>query len=265
MKTIQFNKQQYSIPESWSEVTIRQQIQAEKFEDSQKHVKTLGVLAAYTGIDIDELKQAETQKLMKVMEYLKFISEPMSTDNLHEFEYKGEKYSVSENLIKQEFQDYVAAQTAIAMYENDKWTQLLYLLAIMAKKGEETLSDYDVNERVQHLMEIDVETCNRVAAFFLSSQRALGLIGMLSSPAAMQQEVQNKVQQLETSLKTLRESRGGNLFIRLWIMIIRKWIRFLNRQSQKYFNSLQSNNSKKSWMPNFKRLLWKKRRKNKGK
>ena len=262
MKTITFNNKQYQVPQSWSEVTLQMQITATAISSTQDYIKTLGVMSAYTKIPVEDLKHAEIHEMKSIMEALAFVDKEVVVDKTESFVYSGETYSVGQSIIKQEWQDYVSIQTAIAKYQDDVWTQLAYIVAVMAKKEGETLDDFDVNDRAKHLMGLDVQTCQNVAGFFLNSQMALESITALSSPAVVVESLRNKVQQLDDSLKTLKQSRGGNLLIILWIMIIRKWTKYSMRQWEKYFNSPASSNSKKNSNKNWKPLRLRKHAKN---
>jgi hypothetical protein len=258
MKEIKLMGKSYNLPTGWDEVSIGMQIEAEKISSSQTYIKTLGVIAAYTGIPIDILRSANRNEVLAISENLSFINTPLTTSQITEFTYKGEKYSVAETILNQEFGDYVAAQTAIAEYGNDTWKQLSYLVAIMAKKDGEKLDDYDVNKRATHFLDLDILTCNSIAAFFLSNQKASDFIILLSSPEMAQSAVQNRVQQFDHTLNKLKKLRGGNVLIRLWIGISQKYIHYLSHQLEKSFNSSQLKHSKKKWKQKFKRLLSKK-------
>ena len=246
MKTIKFNNKEYSIPENWGEVTIRQQILAESLSNTQTYIKSIGIMAAYTGIPIDELKKANAKELVEVMSLITFIDSELSKEPLFEFEYKYNKYNVTDTLMKQQFQDWVAAQTAIAEYKDNNWKMLAYLLAIMAKRENESLDNYDVNERAEHFMDIDVETCNRIGAFFLSNHQVSTLLLMLTSPEAQQEILTSKMQELKHTVDKLKKQRGGQWYMRLWIGVMRLWIRYYTHQLEKYFNSLRLNNSTKN-------------------
>ncbi len=187
MKTIEFNKKKYDVPQGWHEITIRQQIKVKELASTQTYIKSLGVISAYIGIPIEELRTVKTAEVVDIMNELAFIDTPIDNQPIFKFTFKGEEYSVSDSIVKQEFQDYVAAQTAIAEYQDDEWRTLAYLTAIMAKKDKENLDSYDINERAEYLMDLDCETCNRIASFFLSSQRLSEYISVLSSPAITQQ------------------------------------------------------------------------------
>ena len=243
MKTIQFLNKNYECPTAWNEITIRKQIEVGELADTQSYVKSLGVISAYIGIPIAELKTAKTEDVIDIMANLNFINDSISIEPLSEFNYNGKTYNVNETILKQEFQDYVAAQTAIAEYKDTNWKLLSYLTAIMAKQSGESLDDFDVNERAEQFLDLDVETCNRVSAFFLTSQKALELISVLSSPAMVEQGVQGKIRELESSVTALKAHRGGNLRITLWTTAMRMYIRYLRKVWAKSSSSPQSNNS----------------------
>lgn len=260
MKTIKFLNKNYNCPESWQDVSVRQQIEVETLSNTQTYIKSLGVISAYTGIPIDEIKKANIKDLLEVMQSLSFIDSELSKEPLFEFEYKGDKYSVSETILKQEFQDWIAAQTAIAEYRDNNWKQLVYLLAIMAKRDGESLDSFDVNERAEYLMDIDVETCQRIGAFFLSNQRVLEFISMYSSPEVQREIAQSKIKELRHTVDKLKKQRGGNVLIRLWIGVMRLSIRFYTRQLEKLCNSQVSDNSIKNSNRTWKKLQWMKRK-----
>lgn len=238
MKTIKYKGNEYSCPTSYDEVTVRMQMQAEAIETNQKYVKTLGMLSAYTGIDIQLLKEGNADELVQLFKHIEFINEPLSTEPLFQFEFKGNTYNVSQTLVQQQFQDFVAAQTAIAEYNNNNWKLLTYLLAIMAKRDGETLDNFDINERAMHFEMIDVNTCNRIAAFFLSNQKISNLITLLSSPQVQRDIVLGKLKELKNSLESLRKQRGGKWYIKLQIGLILMWIKYYNRQLVKYYNTI---------------------------
>jgi hypothetical protein len=256
MKTITWNDKKIILPEGWHEVTIKQQMIAEKINSTQKHIKSLGIMSAYTGIDVKDLKEAKTNSLIEIMSNLNFISKPINNEAIFKFTFIGEEYNVAETMLKQQFQDFVACQTAMAEYRGEYWKQAVYLLAIMAKKKDETLDSYDVNERATFFIEngMDVETINRVASFFLSRQRVSNFISVLSLPVVQKAIVQGKLAELEVTLSKLKRLRGGNLLIRLWIFVMRLWIKFYIRHWVKSCNSQVSNNSKKNWKQIWKRL-----------
>jgi hypothetical protein len=261
MKTITIANQQYFVPQNWGEVKIRQQKLAETLVEAQHHVKSLGIISAYTGIPIEILRHQQRDVIAGILNDLIFIDTPVDKEPIFKFTIQGEEYNISDTILKQEFQDYIAAETARLQYKDDVWTQLAYLIAIMAKKDGETLDSYDINQRAEFMMDnADVQTTSQVAAFFLQSQKTSELISLLSSPEIMQLAVTSKIQQLRNTLTVLGQQRGKNLLIRLWIFVLKIYIKFISTQWQNALNSQASNNSKKSWMQSCKDWLTKKRK-----
>ena len=65
MKTIVFNKKKYRIPSCWEDITIKMQQEVSTIAHAEQYVKTLGILAGYTGIPLEELKEAGVSRLCK--------------------------------------------------------------------------------------------------------------------------------------------------------------------------------------------------------
>ena len=258
MKEFTLDKVTYQIPESWHEVTIRQQMIAEELQDSQTYVKSLGVLSAYSGIPIDILKHTPTAELTNIMSELSFINTEVDKTPIFKFTYKGEEYNVSESLLNNQFQDYIAGQTAILEYKNNSWKQLSYLVAIMAKKQDETLDSFDLNKRAEFFMDLDVQTVSQVAGFFLENQKISELISMLSSPEIIKAGVQNKVNELDNTLTVLRMHHGKNFLYRWLTWILRKYTHYIVSQWEKSLNLPASVNSTWSLKQTWKKLLSKK-------
>lgn len=259
MKKIIFNNKTYDCPESWRDISLKMQVEAHNLSQNEKYVKAVGVLSAYTKIPVEDLKKAKTPMLMEVMKNIAFINKPVSEEPLFEFEYKGEKYNILESVTKNQFQDYISLQTVVNMYKDDNWKQLSYIIAIMAKKQGETLDDYDIEERAKYFEDIDVETLTRVSAFFLKSKKALNLITVFSSPQIQAILVEDKLKDLKNTLSRLKVLRGGNLLIRLWIFVSKRWLHYYMRQWEKSYNSQHSKEQKKTWRETLKRLLLKMR------
>ena len=260
MKTIKFNNKSYQIPTCWEEVTLEMQIKVSDIAAGEKYVQTLGIIAGYTGIDVQELKNSPINNLVDVMKQLKFIDKPIPAEPIFKFEFKGSEYIINPDILNQEFQDFVAIQTAIAEHADSQWKLTPYILAVMAKKAGETLDDFDVNTRAKEFLQLDVTIANRVSAFFLNNTKILNLLMMYSSPVAREEILQSKIGELNSSLNKLQKQRGGNLLIRLWIMTSRKYIKFLRKEWERYFNSPASDNSKKKWNTTYTKFLWKNRK-----
>lgn len=261
MKSIKFLDKTYECPESWNEVKLKQQIEVSEIANQQKYVKMIALVAGYTGIPIETLKQAPIKEGERLMKELDFLKKDLPEDPIKEFELNGDKYYVADSITKMQWQEYVSNMTAIEMFNDNIWKVTPFLLATMAKREGETLDDFDIEKRAQFFEEnIDVPTANRLRSFFLTNWRVSKFITQLSSPDQQQKILQNKIKELRSSINKLKKTRGGNLLIRLWIIILNKWICYLEKQWVKSFNLHPSKNSKKKWKTIFRKLLLKKQK-----
>jgi len=249
MKTIQFLNKKYIIPESWDDVTLKMQMEVSSVAAQQTYVKTLGILAGYTGIPVEELKTAKISDLERVMKSMTFLQTPIPEAPVFNFNFNGKNYVVQENILEQQFQDYVAIQTAIGEYGENKWMVTPYILAIMCKHDKETLDDFDINTRAKEFEELPISIANGISTFFLSNLTVSKSIMMFSLPEVQESIIQSKINELKHSVEQLRKQRGGNLLIRLWTMILRKYIKSLECHLAKYYNLPASKHSKKKWKP----------------
>lgn len=263
MKTIQFNKEKYNIPTSWDDVSLRMQMEVSTISHQEKYIRTLGLLAGYTGIPVEDLKTAKVNELERVMKHLAFIADEIPAEPVMEFDYKGQHYTVPPTMLEQEFQDYVAIQTAIAEHQNNQWLVTPFILAVMCKRGdgEESIDDFDIRQRAKEFEDIPIRIANGVASFFLSNLLAYKSIMMSSSPEVLTETVYAKINELNLSLSQLRKQRGGNLLIRLWVMTLRKYTKYLSKNWEKSFNLQQSKPSKTRWKQICSTLRLKMRRK----
>jgi hypothetical protein len=93
-------------------------------------------------------------------------STPLPIEPISEFEYKGEKYSVVETLLKQEAQDFLT----LTSIEGRK-DALFYVVAVLSKKNGngkyESLSDIDSEHRAKHFQDLPLTVANRIHVFFV--------------------------------------------------------------------------------------------------
>lgn len=238
MKTVRFLNKDVRVPEKWQDVTVKMQIRAAEIESAETYVKSLGMISAYTSVPVDDLKKARIEDVKEILQHLSFLNEEIKAMPCFVFTFKDEEYHVKPNILEQEFQDFVAAQTAMMEYKDEYWKQLTYLLAINAKKEGESLNDFNINDRAKHFEDIDVVTVSGIAAFFLSNQMLSNYIIQLSSKEEINKEVLESLKELQHTTKTLKKQRGGNLLIKSWIMISQKYSKSLAQAWEKYYNSL---------------------------
>jgi len=261
MKTIQFNDKKYDIPQSWDEVTLEQQIKvtadAEHFTTDT--TKRIAILSGYMGISPEELRHAHIQKVAPLFKHLKFIGEAVPDKPVAEFEFNGSTYYVAQNLVEQEFQDFVSLENALQGTKGDLLRALPLVIAILAKKrtedGFETIDDYDVEKRAEEFKRLPIAIANGIGVFFYTSVNTFTAI----SPSFSQPN--NLVEMKANSLlNTLKPQAGQGLLMRWLLGVSRSYIKFIKKNASKYFTSTPRKSLTQRWRIRCKRLLLRKRK-----
>lgn len=209
MKKIIFNEKEYIIPTCWEEVTIKMVMTTEILSDLFPTAPAVALLSAYSGIPLDELRLAKIEQVQQLMEVLSFINTPYEPIASYSFEFKGVTYSCKDELVEQNFEDYISVQTVLYNHKDEPLMALPKLVAIMCKKDGETLSDFDVDERAEEFMELPITLARNIEAFFLASTNYYKEITLLSSTQSEQGElIRHKFQELENIMKTRRAEHG---------------------------------------------------------
>ena len=264
MKTIQFNNVKYSIPQGWDEVTLEQQIKvtadAEHFTTDT--TKRISILSGYMGIHVDELRHANISKVAPLFKHLKFIGTDIPTKQVVEFDFEGNHYHVGQNIVEQEFQDFVSLENALQGTQGDIMKALPLVVAILSKRmvdGEfETLDDYDVEARAEAFKRLPISIANGIAVFFYTSVSTFTEISPLfSNPKSL---LEKKADYLHN---TLKPQAGQGWLMRLQIGMLRVYVRFIKRNAAKYFTSTPRKFFIVRWKEKCKRLLSKMRRESK--
>ena len=170
MKEFKFKGNVYQVPESWSDVTIAQQIEAEKLAVENPNLKRLVERSAYTGIPFIKIKEASIgdKELADLFQATSFIdNEPLPVEPIHEFEHNGFKYSVLDSLLEAQAQDYISTQVIINSNKGKSaWEYIPSLIAIIAKRPDETLDSYKVEDRAKEFETLSLAVANRLYVFF---------------------------------------------------------------------------------------------------
>lgn len=244
MKEIILNKKSYNIPESWYDITIKhfQEIyngnKEEEDETITKLNKQFRTLSLYTSIPVDELKHGNIKEVSEISNYLTFITEEIPSKQITEFEHNGIKYNVVQGLSKQQFQDYVSLENVLQ--HSNRIDQLHYILAILARKSpEETLDDYDVDERAKEFLSVDIVTAHNVSLFFSALGKVYNTHGTIYSNP--QKLIKMKSKEVQESFSTMQVGKGW--FMNFVIGIMKRWITYLEKRAMKYFQSSQQERS----------------------
>jgi hypothetical protein len=223
-----------SVPESWTDVTIKQQLQVERLAKDNPDFKSLAIIAGYCGIDILEVKRMSLQDIKGILDKLGFINSPQSKDPIHEFEFKGVKYSIMRTLLKSEFQDFLSLETVIQNHKDNLYNALPTIVAILAKKEGESLDQFDIEERAKLFQELPITIAHRVYVFFC-------LVAMMSSTDShkMLAHQDRGIQELLKNMNdTLTRPASGGLLMRLLKVTLRSYLKFLKRKWKRFYSGL---------------------------
>ena len=259
MKAIKFNGKDYLIPQSWNDVTVDMLIKSSELSELLSDAPVIAIISAYTGIPIKDLKVNKALEVITILEDMFFISENYKPKPISSFTLNDVEYSAEADMVNQKFEDWVALQTTISNYANDRVRALPYMLAILCKKKGESLDDFNLEERAKLMLQLPMTIAKDVEAFFLQTLNAYKALSLLSSTTDVQRElVLHKVQELNNTMKTLKGQSGifsGTRFRIGYYQITLWWVR---KQLEKYFSMQVTNNSKKTWKQTCKNWLTRK-------
>lgn len=261
MKTIKFNGKDYLIPQKWEEVTLEMLIKASEISELLTEAPVIAIIHAYTGIPISELKSNKATEVTLILEDMAFIADMYKPKPIYSFTLDNIEYKCEEELVNQRFEDWVALQTTIANYENDRVRALPYMIAILCKRDGETLDSFNLEERAKLFLTLPMTVCKDVEAFFLSIMQAYKALSLLSTTQDVQRElVLHKVQELSNIMSKRKGQTGifSGTRVRIGIWQMQLW--WVKKVLEKYFSLPPSSNSKKNWVQTCKNWLMTKRR-----
>lgn len=99
------------------------------------------------------------------MNELSFCSTPLNNKPVYEFELHDIKYKVLPTLLKAEFQDFLSIETILDNYKGKEYQALPYIIAVLAKRENETLDKYDLQERMKIFLDLPLTTANAIYLF----------------------------------------------------------------------------------------------------
>jgi hypothetical protein len=169
------------------------------------------------------------------------------------------EYCCEEELVNQKFEDFVSIQTAIYNYRNDKVRVLPRLLAILCKRKDETLDDFNISERSKLMETCPMTKAKDVEAFFLSSLTAYNALTLISSTQDIQKEmVLHKIKELENTMRKYKAQTGISFGTKIRIGVYQIQLWWVKNQLVKYFSLQPTKDSKMTWKQTCKKLLTRK-------
>jgi len=244
MKTITIDKQKYIIPESWEDVTLRQQMRVNEYtaKYTNESIKEVAILAAYANIPVDVLNKSKITEMRKLFKHFDFINTELPDKPIVEFDFNGSHYYCGQNLMDAEFQDFISIENLMVQYSGQTQNALPYILAIMCKckKADgmlESISDYDVMKRGEEFHDLPITVAHQLSLFFsISETMFTKIIPLSSSPEALQAIVQNQIDTLESIAKELA---GKGLLMKCVAGILRYCIKYIKKKYKTLYTSTQ--------------------------
>lgn len=260
MKTIELLNKKYTYPTKWEEITLEQYqkidvlIKEFKEDDNeiQKVLEKIRMISAYTNIPFDVLKQVKPpHKVLDLIKDLTYLDNEIPSKQINEFVFKGVKYYVINSLMEVQFQDYVSLENVLQ--REDFVGNMHYIMAVMCRKSlDETIDDYDIEERAKLFLGLDMVTINNVAVFFYTLEKiSLITSHIYSNPKEV---VEMKIAEVEKSFS--RKLDGVGWLTRLRIGIIRLWFRYFVKDVMKsYIFTAAKSSTIKSKQRRWKKLI----------
>lgn len=241
MKKIKLNGVEYEVCTSWGDVTLAHQIQVSIDSGKQESdiLKKISILSGYSNIPLQVLKHSKIDELQDVFKHLSFINTDIPEKPIDKFDFMGHTYFVAQNLMEQEFQDYVSLQNILETNKTNTYMALPYIMAIMCKRLKpdgtmETLDDYNPDKRAEEFRGINIGIATGISVFFSRSINVLSITSQLySNPKEL---IQMKMVEVND---TLNKSGGQGLLTRCVRGILRSYLKYIKRKSDKLFTSFQ--------------------------
>ncbi len=251
MKILKIDETTYNIPTSWNDITLQQQIEVEKLIDEHQDFKQIAILSGYLKIEVDVIKKLHFNTVRKLMSELQFMQQQLPVEPVHEFEHRGNKYYVIPSMLKGEFQDFISFEQVREQYKDKPFAGLPLMIAILCKRADESLDDYDIQERSKEFMDLPLPIANGLSTFFLTSAKLLNP----DYNSVLQMQDQNIRQSTNSMLNTLKNSVGGGLLIRLLRVLLRTYILFLQKIWKRSYSGYTSEMKRTTLMQRFRRFF----------
>jgi hypothetical protein len=242
MKTIILNNSNYNVPTSWEDITVGQQVQVEKLNADNPDLQALNVIAGYCDIDIETVKKLNVNEAKAILNEFVFISSELPSTPVSTFVHNGNEYQVVETLLKAEFQDFISLETLLQQYKGKEYQALPKIVAILAKRRGESLTDFVLEERAKEMETLPLPIANRIYLFFCA-------VATTHTPLQTHDlhEIDNRIKSLVNSIETTAKKRVGlGFFFRFAMAILLKKTRYYAKGWNLFFSGFNCKNEKAS-------------------
>lgn len=238
MKNIQFNGKEYQIPEGWSDCTLGHIIEAQRLSDLMPNAPIVAVISAYVGIPINELTASKAKDVQDIMAGLDFISNEYIPKATNVFEFDGHKYGCPDDLIDIRFDQWVSVETVIYNYRQTPVNGLTRMIASLCLRPDETIDDFNLQERAELFENLPFTTARDIESFFLISHRALEVISRLCSTiTGLEGQIPQQFNEVLNTMNKHKERSTTSWLMKRRIGIYQKYLQSLQSAWEKSYNS----------------------------
>lgn len=169
----------YQFPTDWSEVSVEQFARLYSI-DKNTHsgmFYTFEVLHQLTGIDREIIEQIDYEVFTKLINYLKFIYEPVVEKKIESIIVDGEEYFLHSEFNKFTAGEIISIETILQSSNNDYVKVMPELLCIFLRRKKENgnLEKYKTSfmSRIEKFKHIKIDEINHIFGFFLTGRDLL--------------------------------------------------------------------------------------------
>lgn len=171
MTTIKINDIEYQIPTNWDDITLQQQIDVSIMRNRDEDFRTLFMIHTYTGIPMEILRKMNINHFKSILSLMSFLSENPKGKSIKHIDHNGNRYFLADSVLKGETQDFLSIEAVLKKYKDNQTMALPYIIAIVCKRQDETLSDYDAEQRAEEFKTLPYQTAMDVWFFFAQTER----------------------------------------------------------------------------------------------
>lgn len=234
---------EWNLPKGWDDLTLKMFQEIERYySDKEKEFDVREVLETFTAHSRDEIDQLPIEFVEKLLEALKWVSEPPKYDEPRPYVIiDGEKYQCNV-MEKLKFGEYVSIDTIL---KADNHNYAAILAVICRKQGEVYDSKFEAEvfeDRMKLFENQPMMNVMPIVSFFLNLWLVLGKHSQLYS---MAEEQLNHIQQNLDNSEKIGAFR--KLYIRWQMTKLRKLLKSNKNISQMHLHSSHTSSRKGKW------------------
>ena len=195
MKQISFINQDYNLPESWQDISLKNLLLINQLKDEDKTWSN--IIEILTGIKKENLRNANVDDVEALKEMLLFTNELPEFKPIFNFEFDNKKWCLNENIFELSYGQFEDCMTYEKQFEKDELKRITYIISVVLALESQQEYDSKLNEARAKLFEaLPCTIAYGIANFFLSVHK-LSIKNM--NDYLIQKEIQQNLKQVMPS------------------------------------------------------------------